>query len=241
MRARLLHGPLLVLAYAIVPLPVSLAPDSLNRYRVTVGLGGGQWENEQFSCNGNLVSANKVPYSSGGAVFDAWATPNLRLSAWGGTFQPTPDSAPPAVRDYRGPFYGGQVAYEGRYFGIGGGVAHVSGLDGLSSPSAYLRFGSLDGVHARGDFFPPSPVLGSTGWFRMGLGYGDGRVRKVGGFVGIAIPPPYGQKGMFTAYLKFPIAQHADLELDGIAGQGITYPQHGAAISFRYAFGALRK
>lgn len=241
MHARLLHGPLLVLAYSVAPLPISLTPDSLSRYRLTVGVGGGQWENERFSCNGDLVNANKVPYNTGGAVFDAWSTPQVRLSVWGGNFHPTPDSAPPLVRDYNGPFFGGQLAFELHSFGIGGGFAHVSGLDGPNGPSAYLRLGSLDGIHARGDLFPPTATLGSTGWFRMGIGYGDGRARKVGGFVGIAIPPAYGRKGMFTAYLKVPVAQHLDIELDGIAGQGITYPQHGASIALRYAFGALRK
>ena len=236
MRTRLLQGPLLLFLYQAVP--VSVTPDSLARHRLTVGFGGGRWENEQFSCNGDLLSALRVPYSSGGVQYDAWATSHLRIGGFGGSYQSRPDSAPPAVRDYDGPFFGGQVAYEWKRVGIGAGLAHVAGADGFTSPSGYLRFGTLDGVHIRADLFPPTPVLGSTGWFRAGVGYREGRRRGIGGFLGLAIPPAYSQKGMFTGYLHVPVARHVELQVDGIIGPGEQYSQQGAAVAVRYEFGS---
>jgi hypothetical protein len=179
-----------------------------------------------------------VPYSSGGVQYDAWATPQLRIGGFGGSYQSRPDSAPPAVRDYDGPFFGGQVAYEWKSVGIGAGFAHVAGADGFTSPSGYLRFGTLDGVHIRADLFPPTPVLGSTGWLRAGVGYRDGRRRRAGGFLGLAIPPAYSQKGMFTGYLHVPVARHVELQVDGIIGPGEQYSQQGAAVAVRYEFGS---
>jgi hypothetical protein len=236
MRRRLLHGPLLLFLYQAVP--VSVTPDSLARHRLTVGFGGGRWENEQFSCNGDLLSALRVPYSSGGVQYDAWATPQIRIGGFGGSYQSRPDGAPSAVRDYDGPFFGGQVAYEWKSVGIGAGFAHVAGADGFTSPSGYLRFGTLDGVHIRADLFPPTPVLGSTGWLRAGVGYRDGRRRRAGGFLGLAIPPAYSQKGMFTGYLHVPVARHVELQVDGIIGPGEQYSQQGAAVAVRYEFGS---
>jgi len=239
MRTRLLHGPLLLFLYQAVPLGVT--PDSLGRHRLTVGLGGGRWENEQFSCNGELLSALPVSYRSGGVQYDAWATPRLRISGFGGSYWSRADSAPPAVRDYDGPFFGGQVAYEWRTVGVGAGIAHVAGYDGFTSPSAYFRVGTLDGVHVRADLFPPTPVLGSTGWFRAGVGLGEGRNRRVGGFVGVAVPPAYSQKAMLTGYLHVPVARHVELLVDGIIGAGEQYTQRGASIGVRYDFGLPTK
>jgi hypothetical protein len=178
-----------------------------------------------------------VPYSSGGVQYDGWATRRVRVSAFGGSYQSRADSAPPAVRDYDGPFFGGQVAYEWKAVGLGAGIAHVAGYDGFTIPSGYLRVGTLDGVHIRADLFPPGPVLGSTGWFRAGVGFAEGRARRVGGFVGLAIPPAYGRKGMFTGYLNVPVARRLDLQVSAILGPGEQYSQHGASVGLRYDFG----
>src|SRR5262245_42298399 len=90
MRTKLLHGPLLLLLYQAVP--VGAARDSVGRYRLTLGFGAGQWENQQFDCNGELVSARKVPFTSGGAQLDAWVSRDVRITGWGGGYSPTPDA-----------------------------------------------------------------------------------------------------------------------------------------------------
>ncbi len=234
MRARLLHAPLLLLLYQTVPARVE--PDSLGRYRLTLGYGGGQWEHEAFDCEGSLVEAAPVAYRSGGAQFDAWPTPHLRVTAFGGTYRPRPPSGF-YVNDYHGTFAGGQIAYEGRHFGIGVGPAHVSGYDGFTGPSSYLRIGNLDGVYFLSEALHPTPVFSSTGLGRTGVGFHQGQLRRVGGFFGIAFPPPYNGKAMLTGSLRYPVAGRLTLLLDGVVGPGEQYGQQGGAVGLRYDFG----
>ncbi len=236
MRTGLLRGPLLLLLYQAVPL--GAARDSVGRYRMTFGFGAGQWENEQFDCAGDLVSAARVPYRSGGVQLDAWPGPRLRITTFDGTFRPTANTPTYETPDYYGPFYGFQVAFEGQHVGLGLGLTHVSGYDGLNGPSIYLRGGNIDGAHFRADLFPPTTVLGSTGWLRAGVGFGDGHVRATSGFVGIALPPAYNQKAMLTGSIRVSIAQHLAVQMDGIVGPGEQYSQRGAALALRYDFGA---
>jgi len=237
MRARLLHAPLLLLLYQTVPARVE--PDSLGRYSLTLGYGGGQWEHESFDCEGNLVDAVRVPYRSGGAQLDAWLSPHLRVTAFGGTFRPMPrpDSGAYA-NDYYGGFGGAQLAYEGRHFGIGIGPAHVSGYDGFTGPASYLRIGNLDGVYFLSEALQPTPAFSSTGIGRAGVGFHQGHVRRVGGFVGIALPPPYNGKAMLTGSLRYPAVRHLTLQLDAVVGWGERYGQGGAAVGARYDVGS---
>src|SRR6266511_232944 len=119
----LLRGLLLLLLYQVAPIPAR--QDSLGRYRVAAGVGGGQWENAEFSCEGDLLSTTPVRYRSGGAQIDAWPDPHLRLTGFGGTTAHTlgataaSDSAyaNPYIESYDGAFGGAQVAYEGQRFG----------------------------------------------------------------------------------------------------------------------------
>jgi len=236
MRARLLHAPLLLLLYQTVPARVE--PDSLGRYRLTLGYGGGQWEDEEFDCQGQLVNAARVPYRSGGAQLDAWLSPHLRVTAFGGTFRPMPrPDFGASVHDYYGGFGGAQLAYEGRHFGIGIGPAHVSGYDGFTGPSSYLRIGNMDGVYFLSEALQPTPVFSSTGLGRTGVGFHQGQLRRVGGFFGIAFPPPYNGKAMLTGSLRYPVAGRLTLLLDGVVGPGEQYGQQGAAVGLRYDFG----
>lgn len=233
MRTKLLHGPLLVLLYQVAP--VSAGPDSSGRYRLTIGYGGGQWENQRFDCQGNLVSATQVPYNSGGAQLDAWVNHQVRISGFGGSFSPRPEDE--FAQDYAGPFGGGLIAYEGHYIGLGAGVVGVSGYDGQAFPSGYLRLGSIYSAHFRADLFQPTTVLGSTGWFRLGLGYRDGYRRGTSAFLGVALPPAYSEKGMFTGSIRMPVGRHVALQFDAIAGPGEVHSQGGAAFGIRYDFG----
>jgi hypothetical protein len=232
---RLLHGPLLLLLYQAVPACVQR--DSLGRYRLTVGFGAGQWENERFDCSGNLVSAVRVPYRTGGVQLDAWPAPRLRVTGFGGAFHQTPDSLDFNVRDYYGTFAGGQVAFEGQHVGIGLGAMHVPGRDGFTAPVPYLRIGNIDGAYFRADGFPPTPALSATGWVRMGVGFHEGHRRVPSGFVGLALPPLYGNKAMLTAYAQLPLARHVAVHVGGIIGPGERYSQRGASIGMRYDFG----
>jgi len=231
MQAKLLRGPLLLLLYQAVP--VQAARDSLGRHRIAVGYGMGQWEHEVFNCNGEFVRSAKIPYHSAGLEIDEWMTPRFRITGFGGTYRPTVDADTP---DYAGPFGGAQAAFEGQHFGIGVGFTHLSGSDGGTAPSVYLRGGNLDGVHFRTDFLPPTATLGSIGMARIGAGFGDGHLRRTSGFLGIALGP-YSDKAALTGSIRFFIANGLAVQADGIVGPGRQYGQGGAALALRYDFG----
>lgn len=232
---RMARGPLLVLLYQVAP--ISAQRDSLGRTRLTVGFGSGRWENEKFDCNGQLIGAARVPYSTGGAQLDVWASPHFRITGFGGGFHPTPDSvATYPARDYDGWFGGAQVAYEAQRFGIGMGWGGAVGTDALSGPAFYMRLGNMDGVFVRADAVPPSPTFSSAGWVRAGVGFHEGHLRRPGGFIGVALPPPYNTKAQVTGYVRLPIARHLSLHLDGIVGPGAKYGQGGAAVGLRFDY-----
>jgi hypothetical protein len=230
-----MRAPLLLLLYQVAP--ITTQRDSLGRVRVTVGFGAGQWENERFDCNGQLVSAGKVPFTTGGAQVDVWPSPHVRVTAFAGGFHPTDNSTVISpTRDYSGPFGGGQVAYEAQRFGIGMGWGGVVGQDAVSGPAFYMRVGNMDGVYLRGDAVPPSPTFATAGWARAGVGFHEGHLRRLSGFVGVALPPPYNTKAQFTGYLRVPVAKHVSLHLDGIVGPGEAYTQGGAAVGVRFDY-----
>ena len=229
---RLLRGPLLVLLYQVAP--ITSRQDSLGRYRVTVGFGGGQWENEQFSCEGDLISANPVRYSSGGAQVDAWPGSRLRLTGFGGVLHQTADFF---SADYSGGFGGGQVAYEGQHIGLGFGLTHVSGLDGFTAPVPYFRIGNIDRPHFRIDALAPNPAFSTAGWARIGMGFNNGHLRGTSGFFGLgARPPDYNSKALAVGEFRFPIARRLTVQVQGLVGPGERTTQWATGFGLRYDF-----
>jgi hypothetical protein len=242
---RLYHGPLLLLVYQAVPAPVT--QDSLGRYRLSGGYGGGQWENAAFSCEGTLLSTTPVRYSSGGGQIDAWVEPNLRLSAFGGSQTHSQgateaiDSAnlSPYIERYDGPFGGAQVAYEGQRFGLGVGLTRVSGRDAFFAPAPYLRIGNMDKAHFRFDALSPNPAFPTTGWGRIGVGYNKGHLRGTNGFVGFALGPTvYESKPALAGELGFPIGGGGlSGQVQGLGGVGNRVNQWNLGFGLRLDFG----
>lgn len=238
-RFRLLHGPLLLLLYQTAPL--TARQDSVGRYRITVGYGGGQWENEQFGCQGELLSTTPVRYRSGGAQLDAWPDPHLRLTAFGGTTAQTLGATIGdgcCVEDYHGPFGGAQLAYEGQRFGAGIGVTRVSGVDGFTAAAPYLRIGNMDKAHFRLDALAPNPSFPTVAWARLGIGFHTGHLRGTGGFLGLGFGPvDYNDKAVFIGELGFPIARRLAGQVQGLVGPGERAGQWSTAFGVRYDFG----
>jgi hypothetical protein len=240
----LLRGPLLLLLYQVAPIPAR--HDSLGRYRLTVGAGAGQWENAEFSCEGDLLSTTPVRYRSGGAQIDAWLDPHLRLTGFGGTTKHTlgatqaSDSAylNPYIESYDGAFGGVQVAYEGQRFGAGLGAVSVSGPDGFVAPAPYLRIGNMDHAHFRFDALAPNPAFPTTGWGRVGVGFNKGHLRGRSGFLGLALGPiDYESKLALAGELGFPINRWLTGQVQGLAGGGNRIAQWNAGFGLRYHFG----
>lgn len=240
----LLRGPLLLLLYQTAP--VGVQQDSLGRYRLTFGVGDGQWENAEFSCDGSLLSATGVQYRSVGAQLETWIEPRLRLTAFGGATGQTlgateasdPAYATPYIEDYAGGFGGAQIAYEGQRFGAGIGLTRVPGANGFVAPAPYLRIGDMDRAHFRVDGLGPNPAFPTSGWARIGVGFNKGHLRGPSGFVGLALGPvAYDSKMAFAGEVGVPILGRMSGQLQGLVGPGERFMQWNAGVGLRIDFG----
>jgi hypothetical protein len=243
---RLGYGPLLLLLYQTAP--VSVQQDSLGRYRLTAGFATGQWENEEFSCDGQLLSATPVRHRSAGVQLDAWPDDRIRLTAFGGTAShsvgatmSTDSQYYPFVEPFDGPFAGAQLAYEGQKFGFGIGVTRFSGAEHSSFPAIYVRAGNIDKTHLRMDALTPNPALPSVAWGRIGIGVNSGHLRGAGGFIGLGLgPPDYNTKAALLGELRFPVARRLTAQVHGLVGPGERFSQWGLGTGLQYDFGRRR-
>jgi hypothetical protein len=235
-KLRLLHGPLLLLLYQTAP--VTVERDSLGLYRLTLGYAAGQWQDEDFSCDGQLINATPVAFQSVGGQLDVWPDRSVRVTGFAGATRDrhadTPD--PSAVTGWTG-FHGIQFAYEGRSVGAGLGLAETATLDGGLAPSLYLRFGDIDRVHFRTDMMPPSAMFPTAGWGRIGAGYNAGHLRRAGGFLGIGVgPADYSEKVVFFGELRLPVGRHLTSQFNGLIGPGARDAQFGGGVALRLDF-----
>ena len=241
---RLGYGPLLLLLYQAAP--VSVQQDSLGRYRIGVGYATGQWENEEFGCDGQLLSGTPVHHRSVGVQIEAWPDDHLRLTAFGGTTSQTLGATQFADSQYGAPFvepfggnYGGvQLAYEGQKLGLGVGATHLPTSEGSLWFAPYLRIGNMDHAHFRLDVMTPNPALPSVSWARVGVGINNGHLRRTGGFLGLGFGPfDYNNKAAFLGELHFPIVHRVTAQLHGLAGPGEQAQQWSVGAGLQFDFG----
>ena len=240
---RLGYGPLLLLLYQAAP--VNVRQDSLGRYRISVGYGTGQWQNERFSCDGQLLSATPVRHHSAGIQVEAWPDNHVRITGFAGVTRSTvgatvatdPEYSSPYIEQYDGTFGGALLAYEGEKFGIGIGKTRIPGASSLGT-AHYLRVGRLDAAHFRLDVTAPDPALPSVGWGRVGVASYEGHLRHAGGFLGIGLGPfEYSSKAAFVGELHFPIASHFTARLHGLVGPAENSMQWNLGTGLQYDFG----
>lgn len=242
---RLGYGPLLLLLYQTAP--VGVQQDSLGRYRVSVGYATGQWEQEAFGCDGQLISATPIRQRSGGIQMDAWPDDHFRVSGFAGRTSQSVGVTEIVDSSYGGDlieaivgtFGGVQLAYEGDHLGVGIGVTHMPSYEEGDWPSLYIRHGVLDGLHVRMDLFTPHPALPSVGVASFGIGNNNGHLRRVGWFVGVAVgPPQYNSKAAYTGELHFPVGRQLTARLHALAGPGERNSQWSFGGALQYDFGA---
>ena len=219
-----------VLLWQAAPLP-GPADDSTGRYRLSLAAGAGRWEDAQFGCDGDLVSAAPVPVTSYGARADVMLTPTVRATVSGGAA---------STREYgaaslRGGFGAGQIALEGTHAGMGVGVSVNPLLKGRAYPNVYLRLGNADGAHFRADVFEPSEAAYLEPMVRVGVGFNTGPVRRIGGFVGLGFGPFFQQMSqtVVTGDLYIPVGQ-VDLLLRAQGGPGAGLAQWGLGGGLRF-------
>lgn len=144
-----------LLLWQTAPFP-PITRDSTGRLRISVAGGQGRWEDAQFDCDGNLVSAEPVNVSSYGTRVDAMLTPTLRATAAAGFVNGRRN----AGGDWAsGGFGAGQLAYEGQHVGIGSGFTTNPVPSRASGPNVYVRFGNANKPHFRLDVLEPTEMF----------------------------------------------------------------------------------
>lgn len=227
MNPRYLTAPLVVLALDVVPNAVQDTLSTSEIIRLTGGIATGSYEYKTFDCNGGLTSANPVDVTSGGGRIDVLGE-KWRASACAGVISEDQKPQFDSAEDFDGPFIGGQVAAEWKYFGLGGGGVDVGGRDGFTVPSFYLRGGNADRLHVRIDLFPPSECLGNTPWCRLGFGHNLGRAPGQRVLIGTGLFPfTYADQlepRLFADYAH-PLGPIVELQLHSQVGQGAEMTQ----------------
>ena len=171
--------------------PVPHTTDSTGRIRLTVGGDVGRYEEIFASCSGEVLDQYDVSYQNVGGQAEIWLSPSVRVTGHGGAMFSQTDRpvAEQFATLYEGGYGGALVAAEWRVVGIGAGAVLLRAEEPEDGnqvfPSAYLRLGSKEGVHFRTQLFGPPGAAAPPQAFRVGVGFGQGHVTKVTGFVGV--------------------------------------------------------
>jgi hypothetical protein len=241
------HAPVLLLVYQIAPVQAHL--DETGRIQVGLGFSGGHYEDRAFSC-GDLVRRSPVTYRVIGGQAEVWASRSVRFSAGGGVLRSSSDSG--RVELPKGAFGSMLVAYEGKNFGIGGGVTAWPGTlieYGESStprefeeptqvlPSGYLRFGRADKVHLRFDD-NASSAPGTLPGYRFGVASGYSERWQPRWFAGLM-----GQEKTsgIGGELGFPVGQRLEPVIHGSASFSKDSPGWSLGLAVRTGLGKTRR
>ena len=244
---RLLNAPLFLLVFQVAPVQAHL--DENGRVQIGLGFSSGHFEDREFSC-GSIVRRSPVTYSAIGGQADVWASRAVRISAGGGMLRSSSDSI--AVELPRGAFGSILVAYEGKNFGIGGGVTAWPGsrieysqyttppgieVPSQVLPSGYLRFGRADRVHLRFDD-NASSAPGALPGYRFGVasGYSERwQSRWFAGFTGQEKTSGIGGE------LGFPLGRRLEPVIHGSASLTKDSPGWSLGLAVRAALGQQRR
>lgn len=174
---------LLVIVLWQAPVGPAVQPDG----SISVLLGGGYDELTDFSCDGPDVSRS-VGYATLAVEGEHDVGERGRVEVVAG-------GSVGGESSHTGAFVAGRIRADWTWGGAGLGIGVARGVE-LSSfgegdlpgyvplPSLYLRVGSREGAHARGDVFPPSAMFAQQ-QARVGLGWNATQRDRASAFVGI--------------------------------------------------------
>lgn len=214
--------------------PVVVQQDSTGRTSIAFAVGGGQYEQISTDCEGGTIESRQVEARAPGLLVQHHASDHVRLAAAAGAVE---SDEPLEETTYDGGYIGGLIGLDWEYVGVGGGPIMIGGE---ALPTLYVRILPAEGVHLFADVMAPGPPLGLAGDARIGLGYGQGRVRGIRALAGIAGCHAACESNGTGAFveLAIPTGDRFDLELRGYAAPGEEHANRGFAIGGRYHFGA---
>jgi len=208
--------------FALQTAPVAVVPDSNGWYRIAVGAEAGSYLEQRLSCAGEVLDEERVRLRSVGGELEVWLAPQVRIAGHAGQVWANPEGGGRIAPGYEGFFGGALIAYEGSNLGIGGGIASVPVGSPHYDPSAavplgYLRLGRLDKLSARVEIGGPAAPGAPPDLLRIGLGSGQGWLRKPSWevYFGRADFPFQGGGGIVGARAAGPASRAFDV---GIAG-----------------------
>ena len=221
---------MLVLVIWQVPVQPVIGPDGSLGFM----LGGGSDEHAVLSCEGDLLRSEPVQYRVAAVEADYSLTPLVRVDASAGFMSSDAVS-------HNGGFGTVQLRADWNSIGAGFGVAFSPAFEEFVSgttawPSFYVRAGSKEGLHLRGDLFPPTAFAGQH-IARLGLGYNAVLRNKGSGFIGVV----GSEDGTgVAAELALPLSNRFALSVEGHYAGGEAHPIAGLAAGGRFILGSTQ-
>jgi hypothetical protein len=224
---------MLVLVIWQVPVQPVIRPDGSLGFM----LGGGSDEHAELSCEGDLIRSERVQYRVAAVEADYSLTPLVRVDASGGFMSS-------AAGSHNGGFGTVQLRADWNSIGAGLGVAFSPDFEEFDSgttawPSFYVRAGSKERLHLRGDLFPPTAFAGQQ-IARLGLGYNAVLRDQASGFIGIVgAGGSEGGTGV-AAELTLPLSNRFAFNVEGHYAGGEAHPIAGLAAGGRFMLGSTQ-
>ena len=219
--------------------PYVVSTDSAGKVRITFGGGLGSYVERPVGCNGEVLGSRDIPFQQVGGQADVWISPALRVTGYGGALFAAGDQHDAGgvfSTPYEGGYGGALMAWESRAVGIGGGVSIFPVMDRYSPgptvrPAVYLRLGRMEAAHFRMDWLGPSGSGAPPRLVRIGVGFGQGHERTIGGFLGLGLFPFPRNEGSFGVVgdLMVPVSQSLDLGGTGALHSGL---EGGGGVGF---------
>ena len=228
MRRSLLTGPGLLLLWQIAP--VQSTADSSGRIRISLGYGGGSYRSQATvtSCSGETLqsSTKEGQWTARTGEVEAWVSSRVRASVAVAGNSATPEVPARWLA-------GSLVALETPQVGIGGGVGLVGGTGGATVPLVYLRFGGLERRHYRFDVLLPDPPVSGGPWYRVSVGFNQGRRAGPRWLFGMASRGLGGSGVEWTGDFAVPVHRDMEFTLGVRMGRGsLVHEDIGATGSY---------
>jgi len=207
-------APMSLFALQVAPLGVKM--DSAGRFSISVGGGGGRYEETSTDCAGNVLERQKFKYGVVGGEAEAWVAPNIRIVGHAGKMSSDSLEGPRVAVDFEGAFGGIMGAYEGETKGAGLGLSVQPREEGVTNnlivPMFYARIGRMEKVHIRVESGSPAAPGSPPEIIRFAIARGFGPRRQTAWTVGLGIASFPDEASLpLDAAVRIPLGKSFDL------------------------------